>query len=117
MYRFNPALRTAYSPTDLDDMHAAEYIGSRGEALDNELAHEVEPADYRPTYQPPQRQSNSSAPATPKQLAFLRVLIGQAERFGYAHGLRHGFAGPATLKAEAAQALDTLVAARNRGWK
>jgi len=112
---FNPALRTAFSPTDLDDMHAAEYLGSRGETLDYELRHEIDPADYAPT--PAPRLSNSSMPATPKQVSFLRTLIAQANRAGYAHGLRYGFADNGLLKAEAGRAIDMLVSARDRRWR
>lgn len=87
-------------------MDAYDYIGSRREALDAELAHETRP-----------RGSNSTLPATGKQASFLRALLAQAERAGYAHGLRHAFVGPTLLKGEAAQAIDSLIGARNRGWR
>jgi len=98
--------RTLYGPRRSQD--PADYVGSRREALDAELAHEVEA---------PVRRTTLATVATVPQVRYLRALLAEAERVGYAHGYRYGFAGPGLLKVEASQAIDRLVAAKRNQWR
>jgi len=100
--------RTLYGPRRSQD--PADYVGSRREAMDAELAHETprrDPYDTRKT----------GNLATTAQARYLRALLAEAERVGYAHGYRYGFAGPGLLKVEASQAIDRLVAAKRNQWR
>ncbi len=85
-------------------MNNYDYIGSRREALDWELRHETGPA-------------RTSALATGPQLRYLRSLLAEANRVGYAHGYRYDLTAPGLLKVEASQAIDRLVGAKRAGWR
>lgn len=83
-------------------MNDYDYVGSRREALDWELRHET---------------ARTSALATGPQLRYLRSLLAEANRVGYAHGYRYNLTAPGLLKVEASQAIDRLVGAKRAGWR